>query len=502
MTVYAHSLDFDGCLSNSRFLYLSVVWDKHRSQVPFDDALFFADLKKEIDDHNQRVRGEEEQLDPDVILNLFVECWDVKTETLNMSALIIKANQTLFEQLAKEVPKGIQPVLFVGSNRQSYTTDLGNARNLIHDRFQGEKKYGSAFPYFRSLAHDLNFQLDDMLLADVYQEKAHGSTMRSAEACSYKSGEDSLAREHEWLFDETKLSILYAQMHKLANQYPNEAIVFNYVDDRDDILKPLKDYFNNYPEMIPKNVTLNIIKYNGQLGETHAIKGTGLIDKEYEKTVQDMARIALNGARGELHNFASLEEAKANSFNLEKLNFHQYYTENGKAQYQLHLAKQPLYEVLNLIEACGLGNQDKLMKQFVQEKKAAIRKLQSPEDCIKIQDELDELLKSLQRKEAQMVMQKAQSFKDQAGFLTIGMRRKGVLIETAMLNTPINERGTVISQPETNAVQEALAAHRHIGRLSRGDNNKARSFQELKQEVQKTKSGDKLSPSSDPPKHK
>ncbi len=43
---------------------------------------------------------------------------------------------------------------------------------------------------------------------------------------NYKGGHS------DWLFDETKATIIYAQMHKIANENPNEEIVFDFYDDR------------------------------------------------------------------------------------------------------------------------------------------------------------------------------------------------------------------------------------------------------------------------------
>lgn len=63
--------------------------------------------------------------------------------------------------------------------------------------------------------------------------------------------------------DESKVSLLFAQMQLASMQNPNDDIVFNFYDDRQDIVEGLQKFYTEHPELIPKNVTLNLVGYTG-----------------------------------------------------------------------------------------------------------------------------------------------------------------------------------------------------------------------------------------------
>ena len=93
-----------------------------------------------------------------------------------------------------------------------------------------------------------------------------------------------------WLFDDSKASILYAQMHYVASQHPEQQIIFDFVDDREYIMRSLYHFFTQNPTLMPKNVTLNRYQYgHGQnIKQYNSITGTGPIDLHYSNTVRMM----------------------------------------------------------------------------------------------------------------------------------------------------------------------------------------------------------------------
>ena len=185
-------------------------------------------------------------------------------------------------------------VCFVGSSRQSQKIDAINS-----------PKKGSCFPAIEAISKYLHAELDPFLLADIYGDLADGESYRKAlialqkgEASYYNTMRSSDSKLHaNWVFDETKATILYAQMHKIALQYPEEQIVFNFYDDRGmgpykNILGHLAIFFSTHRSLVPNNVTLSLNHYNGGpiITTLQTIQGTGFIDKNYRQTVKDMAK--------------------------------------------------------------------------------------------------------------------------------------------------------------------------------------------------------------------
>jgi hypothetical protein len=141
----------------------------------------------------------------------------------------------------------------------------------------------------------LGSTLDPFLLADIY------GALPSGESYAHAIDKDYKGSHSDWLFDETKATIIYAQMHKSALENPNEEIIFDFYDDRGfgmrapkDILEELHEFFSKNPELIPPNVTLRLNHYAGdKVRSMEPIKGKkdNIIDANYRKTVLDMAEV-------------------------------------------------------------------------------------------------------------------------------------------------------------------------------------------------------------------
>lgn len=165
--------------------------------------------------------------------------------------------------------------VFLGSNRQSKRTDDYNAKS---------NNTCSGFQAIQKVAEYLGVTLDKFLMADLYNDLDPGTSFNKATM-------GIVGFHGDWIFDHSKVTLLYAQMHKLAQTYPNEKIRFDFFDDRRDILNGLYAFFSQNPELIPKNVVLGLNVYEGDRSPVHLsdIKGTGIIDGDYQQTVKDMA---------------------------------------------------------------------------------------------------------------------------------------------------------------------------------------------------------------------
>jgi hypothetical protein len=219
---------------------------------------------------------------------------------------LIEANSHLFHTIAQEIrrEKFSDVIVMTGSNRQSQELDQFNAY---------EHGNNSSFPQLKyvtsaiSRLSGFNCTLDTTLLADFFNDKPAGSSYQIATNGQNQRNQDKTC------FDESKITLLYAQVHKIAAEYPNHKIIFNFFDDRannyfGDILPGLKIYFTQHPELLPANVALQLYFYDGKtlstafslpagyvrqeykLCDPKPIQGTGPIDFNFKNTLKDIAQ--------------------------------------------------------------------------------------------------------------------------------------------------------------------------------------------------------------------
>ncbi|MCH9756410.1 MAG: hypothetical protein K0U37_04355 [Gammaproteobacteria bacterium] len=196
---------------------------------------------------------------------------------------VVNSNQTLLVKIRENSANYAETIVFVGSNRQDYDHDqLNSERNETEPCFSAIQKLSTA----------LDARLDPFLLADVYRETNKGFEPGYAFGLTQRRDVEGL-NHPRWIFDETKATILYAQMHKLANEHPNETIEFDFFDDRADILISLHDFYTNHPDLVPTNVTLHLNHYLGDKPKcVSTLKGTGMIDQNYVATTKKMGTVA------------------------------------------------------------------------------------------------------------------------------------------------------------------------------------------------------------------
>lgn len=202
---------------------------------------------------------------------------------------LITANQTLLDQIKEQTG---QKYVLCGSSRQS----------AIDDHYNCMYGKGSALPRLTKIAEYTGSCLVPLLLADLYNQRDPGSCWRDALSLlnpeyQYTQGERILQQLPNWFHDESKLSILYAQMHYMARQHRDSDIVFHFYDDRADILEKLQAWFGNATPKIPARVSLMLHRYDGNQPELVArINGSGAIDPDMTATLVHMAKRTIRGA--------------------------------------------------------------------------------------------------------------------------------------------------------------------------------------------------------------
>ncbi|MDR3443124.1 MAG: hypothetical protein P4L65_08915 [Legionella sp.] len=201
---------------------------------------------------------------------------------------VLTSNAAFLDKIKQENLTFTKAYTFIGSNRQSRYVDVINS-----------KKSGSesCFPAIKKVSDFLGTTLDPFILADIYGDAPDGISFAQAIDNDYRGAHNT------WMFDESKVTPLYAQIHKMANANPNEKIIFDFYDDRGNnilkkqMLEKLNDFFSKNPNLIPSNVTLRLNHYIGwDVTEIATIKGIGFIDVNYRKTVKDLAQQAVAGS--------------------------------------------------------------------------------------------------------------------------------------------------------------------------------------------------------------
>ncbi|MCW8398612.1 hypothetical protein OQJ26_07395 [Legionella sp. PATHC038] len=207
--------------------------------------------------------------------------------TKHQTDAVLVNNKEFLEKLRKQNASFSAVYGLIGSTRQDYFTDLMNSG--IPERFKG-----SCCPAIATVCDYLGMALEPLLLADIEGELESGTSYkRIMDEIKNGTWMDSDKNIHQHAscarMDEHKRTILFAQMQKAAADHPEEEIIFDFFDDRLDILWILKEYFNKYPHMIPKNVRLRIHSYAGEEDKLfESIQGIGNPIANYQFCLRKM----------------------------------------------------------------------------------------------------------------------------------------------------------------------------------------------------------------------
>lgn len=178
-------------------------------------------------------------------------------------AVLIESNLVMMGYLRS---KGID-ALMIGSNRQDIETDFMNSKKANFAK-GNDDELGSGFTMLEEISTEIGARFSPFVLADLYADKEEGYSYKRA--LELQEGhpheypnlkKKDYDGEPKWVFDEQKVSIVYAQIQKLSLENPDDEIEFNFIDDREDILNAVENFFEKHPEMIPGNVTLKTQRY-------------------------------------------------------------------------------------------------------------------------------------------------------------------------------------------------------------------------------------------------
>ncbi|MCH9763493.1 MAG: hypothetical protein K0U24_04590 [Gammaproteobacteria bacterium] len=171
----------------------------------------------------------------------------------------------------------------------------------------------SCFPLYVERAEFLDVDLDFFLLPDVKHNLPSGTSFRRIMDTDYDG-------EHVgWAFDHSKISLIYAKIHRAAMCNPHGEVAFTFYDDRSDILDGLYAFFDANKALLPDNLVLKLCQYtrvDGILYRYEPLSGKDSeaslgIDYAYKKTTQKLGDyiegIAVQRATVFQEKFRSLE---------------------------------------------------------------------------------------------------------------------------------------------------------------------------------------------------
>ncbi|CAM2972814.1 Dot/Icm secretion system substrate [Legionella steigerwaltii] len=239
--------------------------------------------------------------------------------TKDQTDAVLVKNREFLEKLKTQNAGFSAAYGLIGSTRQDYITDLMNCG--IQTRFKG-----SCCPAIATVCDYLGITFEPLMLADIEGELESGTSYQRI-MDEIKNGTWSepgkTIHEHAGLVnvDECKRTILFAQMQKAAADHPGEEIIFDFFDDRPEILGALEEYFTKYPHMIPKNVGLRLHSYAGETALlVAAIPGTGNPISNYQLCVRTMHKNlnAMNEVAEALKDFALTTRPEEKIFSIVK----------------------------------------------------------------------------------------------------------------------------------------------------------------------------------------
>lgn len=125
-----------------------------------------------------------------------------------------------------------------------------------------------------------NCLFDPIQLTDVIHDRPAGSVL----SMMLKGTIDRSDQRN----DERKAAIVYLIAQRAGIAHKGEKVTLLFFDDLSRITAGLFKFFSTYPNLLPENVTLTIIQYDGKIHSVDTVNGTGIYDYNYRGTIISM----------------------------------------------------------------------------------------------------------------------------------------------------------------------------------------------------------------------
>ena len=233
---------------------------------------------------------------------------------------LVPKNLTLLKRLSQKSreftdddwPTYQKNIVTLGTARQDFYIDRLNSRQM--QRANTPFAASALVAFARGLSNQgvPNVHIDPFTMADIYGLGRQGGENFT----TMLTNSPSMPRD-AWAFDSSKITLVYAQIHRAATLNPNADIDYLFFDDNKEILEGIANWFSNNQAFMPSNVTLTTYLYRPKrflrtylctphpykevkttdntsytsyfkIQETN-IKGTGSTDTNYQWTIRKTA---------------------------------------------------------------------------------------------------------------------------------------------------------------------------------------------------------------------
>ncbi|KAF5271459.1 hypothetical protein FQR65_LT05079 [Abscondita terminalis] len=208
----------------------------------------------------------------------FDGCLDSACQSAKYKAFLENFSQEVQKSLQENAKNPPTVEILIGSQRQSQAEELRMITG--HSR--------PCAGYYKRFKEDLQ-----ITLRDLFYNFSHGTSFTQLEQLQKDYiGNSSTIEGTEHFIDHSKLLLIYAQIHYIANKYKTEEIRYGFYDDKEkEILSNLDIFFKKNPCWIPSNIELFLHRYakNDLKPEPISkIKGVGEINNNYSRTIKDL----------------------------------------------------------------------------------------------------------------------------------------------------------------------------------------------------------------------
>ena len=226
----------------------------------------------------------------------FDGCLDSACQSAKYKAFLENLSQEAQKSLQENAKNPPTVEILIGSQRQSPAEEIRMITGHSHP----------CAGYYKRFKEDLQITLrkrkktkaievifNPFLLGDLFYNFSHGTSFTQLEQLQKDYiGNPSTIEGTEHFIDHSKLLLIYAQIHYIANKYKTEEIRYGFYDDKEkEILSNLDNFFKKNPCWIPSNIELFLYRYakNDLKPEPISkIKGVGEINNNYSRTIKDL----------------------------------------------------------------------------------------------------------------------------------------------------------------------------------------------------------------------
>lgn len=215
-----------------------------------------------------------------------------------------ESNGNLLAKLSAEASEYQQATFLMGSARWTFLGDWQNReKNATPLYFDDIKCFIEVFKSKQNEEYKENVKFDATIITDMVNQLPPGEThARYKQKWPIDKQPDLRIKQDEsrQLYDRTKASSIYAMSHRAIKESDGKACTLMFVDDREDIINTNFELYSQHPELLPANLTLKLVRYDGSVQTELTIHGKGKLDHDYAcsavKLLMQAAPFNENGA--------------------------------------------------------------------------------------------------------------------------------------------------------------------------------------------------------------